>query len=140
MKLIVKIGNVFRDGTWENETHFEEDECYETETKSIETAQHLLRQDRFNIYHIYESNNKIIACVFWHLVNPIRVGRPRTKLHLKGRKMKRSKSQLRAISYSYASKEYERLNDLLKQHGLTDEFKNSQYKTIRGFLKSKKII
>ena len=54
--------------------------------------------------------------------------------------MKRRKSELRAISYSYASKEYERLNDLLKRHGLTDEFKNSQYKTIRGCLKSKKII
>ena len=62
MKLIVKIGNVFRDGTWENETHFEEDERYETETKSIETAQREL--NKFNIYHIYETGDKIIACVF----------------------------------------------------------------------------
>lgn len=49
------------------------------------------------------------------------------------------KSQLNAISYAYARRERERLERLLDENGLREEFRQSRYKTVRGFLKSKGI-
>ena len=50
------------------------------------------------------------------------------------------KSQLKAISYAYARRERERLESLLDENGLREEFRaQNRYNTVRGFLKSKKI-
>jgi hypothetical protein len=54
--------------------------------------------------------------------------------------MKRSKSQLNAIQRSYQVKEEAKLQEILTQHKLSDEFRQSKYTSVRWFLKSKGLV
>lgn len=63
MKLLIKLGNIYRDDTWERSTHHETDEQWEEETNNLETAKKRLEKE-FRIYKIEERTNKIVAWVY----------------------------------------------------------------------------
>ena len=64
MKLIVKIGNVYRSVGWGGGTYFETDEEYETSCVNIEDAELELKQ-QFYIYSIDQKRDDlIVACVY----------------------------------------------------------------------------
>lgn len=48
-------------------------------------------------------------------------------------------AQKRAIWYSIRKKQLEKQEDYIKSHGLVNEFKESKYKSMTWFLKSKGI-
>jgi len=64
MTLIVKVGYVFRSGTWDNNTYFESDEEYESEAQNMEDAESKLESQYNGVYNIYESPIGIVACVY----------------------------------------------------------------------------
>lgn len=61
MKLIVKLGTPFVGDFGDD--YFETDEQWEEETESLEDAISSLEK-AFRIYDIYQSSDKIVACVY----------------------------------------------------------------------------
>ena len=64
MTLTVKVGSVFRYGTWGDDTYFDADEEYETEAQNIEDATSNLESQYNGVYNIYETLEGIVACVY----------------------------------------------------------------------------
>ena len=65
MKAVVKIGTVYKTGTWGNETYFESDEEYLIETDDILKLERALRKEYNGIYQIYTKHNGVVvACVY----------------------------------------------------------------------------
>ena len=65
MKAIIKVGTVFKSGSWDNDTYFESDEEYETETKDIETLKKSLNKEYNGIYDIYTKHNGVIVALVY---------------------------------------------------------------------------
>ena len=61
MKLVINLGTPYICGF--DDDGFETDETLEEETASLETAKSRLEKE-FRIYDIYQSSNKIVACVY----------------------------------------------------------------------------
>ena len=65
MHAVIKLGSVFKSGSWDDDTYFECDEQWEEETKNIEELTKKLEKEFNGIYDIY-TNRKgvIVACVY----------------------------------------------------------------------------
>ena len=65
MKAIIKLGSVFKSGSWDNDTYFECDEEWEEETENVEQLTKKLKKEFSGVYDIYtKSNGVIVACVY----------------------------------------------------------------------------
>ena len=65
MKAVIKLGSVFKSGSWEDDTYFECDEEWEEETENIEKLEKKLKKEFTGIYDIYtKKNGVIVACVY----------------------------------------------------------------------------
>jgi hypothetical protein len=64
MKLVVKVGNVYSDGSWDRGTYFETDEEYETSCEDIQIAEQMLLEEYNGVYSIGVFNGVVVAYVF----------------------------------------------------------------------------
>lgn len=61
MKLVIKLGIPYKCGL--DDDYFETDENWVEETQSLEAAKSRLKKE-FRIYDVYQSKDKIVACVY----------------------------------------------------------------------------
>jgi len=58
MKLLVALGNVFKTGSWENDTYFECDETWEENCIDKKDAENIIANYGFRIYNMTVNTEK----------------------------------------------------------------------------------
>ena len=65
MELLVKLGNVFRNGSWEDDTYFECDESWEESCIDKKDAENIIANYGLRIYNMNVNTEKqriVVAC------------------------------------------------------------------------------